>query len=122
MGNCVAKTMNELKYNPAPGVALSKPVQTGDVNSVLLAGGELGTIMTAVSNETPTIWNLTLPGHLLHPGWVERNVFFDGKATWVNSSGGGDGFNPLNLNTILAPLVWGGSTPMKRPQDGHEKK
>lgn len=122
LGNCVAKTFRELKYNPAPSVNLSKPVQTGDVNMVGLAGIDLGPIMTAVNSDNNTIWNLTLPGHMLYPGWVERTVFFDGKSTWVNSSGGGTGFNPFNLNTVLAPLVWGGGTPSRLPEAKNEKK
>lgn len=122
LGNCVAKTFRELKYNPAPSVNLSKPVQTGDINMVGLAGFDLGPIMTAVNNDNNTIWNLTLPGHMLYPGWVERTVFFDGNSTWVNSSGGGTGFNLFNLNTVLAPLVWGGGTPSRLPEATNEKK
>lgn len=56
----------------------------------------------------------TMPGHMLHPGWVQRDIIFDGAATWVKNTGGGDG--PFSTaNTAFAPLVWDGATPMRRP-------
>lgn len=116
MGDCATQTMTELTFNPAPGVKLTTPVQTGDVNTVGLGGYTLGPIMTVVSSETNTIWNLTMPGHELYPGWVKRDVIFDGKSTWVKTTGGGDGPHPW-LNDILSPIVWGGTTPMRRPKD-----
>jgi RHS repeat-associated protein len=113
MGDCSAQTMRELRCNPAPGVTLSKPVQTGDVNLVSLGPLNLGPIMTAVDPGGSTIWNLTLPDHRLYPGWVRRDVVVKGGATWVVTTGGGTGFNPLNLNEILAPVVWGGENPKR---------
>ena len=118
MGDCSEQTMRELLCNPAPGVYPSKPTQTGDVNMVSLAGYELGPITTAVSPNSNTTWNLTMPGHLLHPGWVRRDVAVEGGATWMVTTGGGDGFNPLNLNSILAPVVWGGQNPLKNSSSG----
>ena len=118
MGDCREQTMRELRCNPAPGVSPSTQTQTGDINTVRLAGYPLGNIMTAVSSTTNTTWNLTMPGHLLHPGWVRRDVVYDGTATWVVNTGGGTGFNPLNLNTILAPFVWGGTNPSRLPSGG----
>jgi RHS repeat-associated protein len=115
MGDCREQTMRELRCNPAPGVTPGSPVDSGAVNTVTLAGLPLGDITTAVSSTTYTTWNLTMPGHLLHPGWVRRDVVYDGKVTWVVNTGGGTGFNPLNLNTILAPIVWGGSNPSRLP-------
>ena len=78
----------------------------------------LGPIMTAVSSETNTTWNLTMPGHILHPGWVKREVVVENGVTWLVTTGGGTGFNPLNLNTILAPIVWGGQNPLKNSPNG----
>lgn len=117
MGDCTKQTMRELLCNPAPGVTPSNPTQDGDVNMVRLAGIDLGNITTVVSQTGNTTWNVTRPGHTLHPGWVRRDVVFDGKATWVVNTGGGTGFNPLNLNTILAPIVWGGTNPSRLPSD-----
>lgn len=115
MGDCREQTMRELRCNPAPGVTPASPTETGAVNTVRLVGMPLGDITTAVSSTSNTTWNLTMPGHLLHPGWVRRDVVYDGKATWVVNTGGGTGFNPLNLNTILAPIVWGGTNPSRLP-------
>jgi hypothetical protein len=115
MGDCTKQTMRELLCNPAPGVTPSNPTQDGDTNMVRLAGIDLGNITTVVSQTGNTTWNVTRPGHTLHPGWVRRDVVFDGKATWVVNTGGGTGFNPLNLNTILAPIVWGGTNPSRLP-------
>ncbi|WP_440534412.1 RHS repeat-associated core domain-containing protein [Variovorax sp. YR566] len=118
MGDCRAQTMRELRCNPAPGVYPSSPTKTGDVNMVGFGPFELGQITTAVSDTTNTTWNLTMPGHLLHPGWVRRDVVYDGSATWIENEGGGTGFNPLNLNTIMAPIVWGGQNPVKNTGNG----
>lgn len=118
MGDCRAQTMQELRCNPAPGVYPSSPTKTGDVNMVGFGPFELGQITTAVSDTTNTTWNLTMPGHLLHPGWVRRDVIYDGRATWIVNEGGGTGFNPLNLNTIMAPIVWGGQNPVKNTGRG----
>lgn len=109
--------MRELLYNPAPGVTRPNPTRDGDVNMVRLAGIDLGNISTVVSQTDNTTWNVTRPGHALHPGWVRREIMFDGEATWVVNTGGGTGFNPLNLNTILAPIVWGGSNPSRISTD-----
>lgn len=118
LGDCREQTMRELLCNPAPSVYPKRPTKTGDVNIVSLAGYDLGPIVTAVSSTSHTTWNLTMPGHLLHPGWVKRDVVFDGYATWVVSTGGGDGFNPLDLNDTLAPIVWGGQNPLKDAGNG----
>lgn len=104
--------MRELRCNPAPGVYPPGPTQTGDVNNVNLGPFTIGPITTVVSPNSNTTWNLTMPGHVLHPGWVRRDVVVEGGATWVVNTGGGDGFNPLNLNEILAPIVWGGRNPI----------
>ena len=69
--------MQELRCNPAPGAYPSRPTKTGDVNTVGFGPFELGQITTAVSDTTNTTWNLTMPGHLLHPGWVRRDVVYD---------------------------------------------
>ncbi|MEN9865029.1 MAG: hypothetical protein RL748_619, partial [Pseudomonadota bacterium] len=113
LGDCSAKTFLELRLNPAPSAMHKTPVSTGTISKVSLAGGELGKVMTAVSAETKTIWNLTLPGHALHPGWVRRDVVVRNGETWVLNTGGGTGWNPLNMNVILAPLVWGGTSPAR---------
>ena len=112
MGDCSAQTMRELLCNPAPGVYPRRPTQTGDVNTVGLGPFTLGPITTAVSPNSMTTWNLTMPGHMLHPGWVRRDVVVEGGATWIVNSGGGDGFNPMDLNDVLAPIVWGGRNPV----------
>jgi hypothetical protein len=112
MGDCSAQTMRELLCNPAPGVYPRRPTQTGDVNTVGLGPFTLGPITTAVSPNSMTTWNLTMPGHVLHPGWVRRDVVVEGGATWIVNSGGGDGFNPMDLNDVLAPIVWGGRNPV----------
>jgi hypothetical protein len=53
---------------PAPGVRPIFPTRKGDVNTVGIGGVELGPITTVVSSVTNTTWNLTIPGHILHPG------------------------------------------------------
>jgi hypothetical protein len=113
-GDCSAQTMHELLHNPAPGVELNTPVQSGDTNIVRLGPRVLGPIVTAVDPDNNAIWNLTMPGHDLHPGWVKRQVIVDGSATWMENTGGGSG-DFATLNSCLAPIVWGGETPLKRP-------
>ncbi len=39
--------------------------------------------------------------------------FVERGSTWVDTNGGGNGFNPLNLNSVMAPLAWGGTNPAK---------
>jgi RHS repeat-associated protein len=116
MGNCTEQTMRELRCNPAPGANPKTPIDSGDSNIVNLGPMELGPITTIINPSINTTWNVTAPGHMLHPGWVRREVVFDGSATWVVNTGGGTGFNPLNLNTILAPIVWGGENPRRLPK------
>ena len=118
MGDCSAQALRDLRCNPAPGVYPKQPTVTGDVNTVSLAGLDLGPITTVVSPTTPTTWNLTMPGHVLHPGWVRRDVVVEGGATWIVNTGGGTGWNPANMNQILAPFVWGGQNPLKGGSDG----
>lgn len=114
MGNCTSQTMKELMFNPAPGVVLNESLKSGDVNNVNLGPINIGPITTTVDSCKQSITNTTMPGHMLHPGWVQRDVIFDGSATWVKNTGGGDG--PFSTaNTVFAPLVWGGTTPMRRP-------
>jgi hypothetical protein len=115
MGDCAKKTMGELLRNPAPSAMYSAQIKSGDISTVSIGGYTLGKIMTAVDPGTKTIWNLTLPGHILYPGWVRRDVVVQGGATWVVNTGGGGGFNPLNLNSLLAPIVWGGASPARGP-------
>jgi hypothetical protein len=110
--------MKDLQCNPAPAVYPGKPTQTGDQNTVGIGGMTLGPITTVVSSDSNTTWNLTMPGHILHPGWVRRDVVVEGGATWIVNTGGGTGLNPLNLNTILAPIVWGGQNPSKSSPNG----
>jgi RHS repeat-associated protein len=117
MGDCSERTMRELLCNPAPGVMPRRPTATGDVNQVVIGGYGLGPVTTAVNPNGMTIWNLTMPGHLLHPGWVRRDVIVEGGATWVVTTGGGTGFNPLNLSSVMAPFVWGGQSPIKNSLD-----
>ncbi len=111
MGNCVAQSMRDLRCNPGPGAHPDKPVNSGDINILGVGPVTIGPIMTAVDTDNNAVYNLTVPGHLLYPGWVKRQVVFDGHATWVDNSGGGTGFNPLNSNAWLAPIVWGGRSP-----------
>jgi RHS repeat-associated protein len=106
MGDCRAQAMKDLRCNPAPGAYPNHPTNSGDVNDVHLGPVDLGPITTGVDPNNNTTYNLTMPGHILHPGWVRRDVVYDGQATWVVTTGGGTGLNPLNLNTILAPVVW----------------
>lgn len=106
--------MQDLRCNPAPDVYPSTATNTGDINVVGFGSIELGPITTVVTGTSNTTWNLTMPGHLLHSGWVRRDVVVEGGATWIVNTGGGTGFNPLNLNTIMAPIVWGGQNPIKK--------
>jgi RHS repeat-associated protein len=117
MGDCSKQTMRELLCNPAPGVTPRQPTQTGDVNNVGIGPVNLGPIVTVVSPTTNTIWNLTMPGHMLAPGWVQRDVVVKDGATWVTNTGGGDG--PFStVNDLLSPIVWGGQNPQKLPPIG----
>jgi hypothetical protein len=110
--------MKDLLCNPAPGVNPNTPTKSGDMNNVHLGPMTLGPIVTGVDPYNNTTFNLTMPGHILHPGWARRDVVFDGAATWIETTGGGTGLNPLNLNTILAPIVWGGQNPSKSSPKG----
>jgi hypothetical protein len=118
LGDCSAKTMRELLCNPAPGVNPGMPVQSGDINTVSIGGIDLGPIVTTVNSGDNSIVNATMPGHVLNPGKVKRQVVVEGGATWVVTTGTGSGFNPLDLNSLLAPIVWGGQSPLMQPGEG----
>jgi RHS repeat-associated protein len=115
MGDCTAWTYYELRTNPAPGVSYAQPVTSGSVSTVSVGPLVLGQITTTVDAAAMSITNRTLSDHLLFPGEVTRSVEFDGKATWVVNVGNGDG--PLGtLNSALAPFVWGGTSPSRKPE------
>jgi RHS repeat-associated protein len=114
MGNCTGQSFYELTMNPAPSVMLSQPVKNGAVNLVSVGSITLGQIVTAVDPVNLSITNYTLQDHMLYPGSVTRTVVFDGSSTWIVTTGAGDG--PMaTVNDVLAPLVWGGTSPAKQP-------
>jgi hypothetical protein len=111
------QSKRELLSNPAPGVKLPDPTQDGDDNLVQIGGFGSGNIMTEVNQPSNTTWSLPGPAYTLHPGWVRREIVFEGRVNWITNTGGGTGFSPLNLNTNLAALIWGGTNPYRLPAD-----
>jgi hypothetical protein len=51
------------------------------------------------------IRNVTLPGHLLHPGYVERQVITNGTRVFIRTHGVGTGRFGF-LNTAAASVLW----------------
>lgn len=51
------------------------------------------------------IINVTLPKHILFPGWVEVQVNARAGATWIDVSGYGRG-NFASANQALGPLIF----------------
>lgn len=88
-----------LLRNAAPG-------QTGiaSTGNVIDVPG-LGRIMQTVNQETMTVTNTTMPGHLLHPGIVERQIISLGGAIFVETVGSGTGAFGA-INSWLSSPVW----------------
>jgi hypothetical protein len=88
-------------YHPAPGFDGSAPVQHFEVREV----PGLGDVRFHVFEDELRIVNETMPGHKLHPGYVERQVLQIDQRVFIRTRGVGIGPMP-NLNEAGMPIVW----------------
>ena len=77
-------------------------IKPGDTSDLL----GLGPVAHDVDTDNQAISNTTLPGHLLHPGKVERQVIQRGDMIYVRTYGDGIG-DFGRLNEALAGALWG---------------
>lgn len=104
---------NALRQRPAPGAKGDESVGSGSISdiSVMFNNFSFGYVTHLIDPKTLSVVNITLTEqHALYPGWVLRQVetLPDGTIN-INTYGAGTGSNPLNLNVLLAPILWGGN-------------
>lgn len=102
---------NALRQRPAPGAQGDERVESGSISdiSVMFNKFSFGYVTHLIDPKTLSVVNITLTEqHALYPGWVLRQVetLPDGTIN-INSYGAGTGSNPLNLNVLLASILWG---------------
>ena len=86
--NCtVANAWQELRGNQFPFRDSRFPVNTGDVNSLPM----FGTIQSFMDDSSLTITNVTLEGHMLYPGTVQRTLVVTPGSIYVHTFGTGTG-------------------------------
>lgn len=85
--------------NAAPGQI--SPASTGNIVNV----PGLGPVVQTVNWETMTVTNTTMPGHLLHPGTVSRQVIGIGGDIYIETVGWGTGTLGA-ANSYFANDVW----------------
>lgn len=90
-----------LKYHPAPGFDGSAPIRHLDVREV----PGLGDVRFHVFDDELKIVNATMPGHRLHPGYVERQVIQVDQRVYIRTHGVGIGAMS-NANVAGMPIVW----------------
>lgn len=79
------------------------PVTSSSITKIPI----LGSVKHTIDEAKYAIINTTLPGHLLHPGAVERQIVQRGNEIGILTIGTGNGLLP-KLNNYLAPYVWRG--------------
>ncbi|NZA26116.1 hypothetical protein H0E84_06935 [Luteimonas sp. SJ-92] len=102
---CSAQTVfyQGLLYQPFPGPRLEAPASNGQITSV----PGFGLVRTLVYPDHLLIRNETLPGHLLHPGEVSRQVLQGGSQVFIRTTGTGTGLGWGSWAQILgAPFLW----------------
>lgn len=88
-----------LLQNAAPGQ--QSAAETGMIIDV----PGLGPVIQTVNWEMMTVTNTTMPGHLLHPGVVSRQIIALGGDIYVETVGWGTG--PFGtVNSLLANDLW----------------
>ncbi|MBI4851656.1 MAG: hypothetical protein HY819_07665 [Acidobacteria bacterium] len=80
----------------------SMPIYTGKVEILRPFQDK---IVRLVSDSEFVIYNITLPQHILFPGFVKLAVVEENSATLISISGQGIG-NWAKLNTLLGPLIF----------------
>jgi hypothetical protein len=95
-------TYTLLLEHTAPGVNRSTPVQNGDIEAVSVlgvpAGIPSGRIMESVDSNNLSVTNITMPGHLLAPGLVYRQVV---EVDGVVGIGDNRSYGDSALNSLL---------------------
>jgi RHS repeat-associated protein len=80
---------NYLLYFAAPG-QLNRAFTGNKVN--IVGGG--GSVTQVVDRNNLTVFNFTLPGHVFHPGYIQRSVISTPAGIYIQTSGAGIGSLP----------------------------
>ena len=100
------------RMHPAPGTfSNTTPIVDGQASLAQIGWGakfdDFGPVIHTVSADGMTVRNITLPGHRLYPGYVERSVFVRNGSVYIRTIGEGTG--PMgNLNVRGAVPMWNG--------------
>ena len=107
----LATSTSALRRYAGPGTGGNVEVKSGSVSDIKLLAIPLGYVTHLVDYSTRSVVNITLPGqHGLDAGWVVRSVQKDSSGRInIHTYGAGTGFNAMNFNELVAPLVWGGN-------------
>ncbi|BDD06013.1 hypothetical protein [Aureibacter tunicatorum] len=97
------KAYQSLRQNAAPG-AEGTQVAESDAGT-LLNVSLLGTVKSLADESTLSVVNKTMPGHMLHPGAVLRQVVLSDRKLMIRTTGIGKGVFP-KLNNLLASTIW----------------
>ena len=106
------KVALENRKSPAPGtLSRTNPVRSGDKSLAHLGYDskfdDFGPVLHTVSEDGFVVRNITLPGHRLYPGYVERRVFIRDNNVFIRTIGEGTG--PMGaINAALAVPMWNG--------------
>jgi len=92
-----------LRRYAAPLRYHGRPVETGDETTI----GPFGTVVHEVDEDALTVTNITKPGHVFHPGYVNRSVVVEGDTIFIVSEGEGTG-NFATINEGVSGAIWGG--------------
>jgi len=100
------------RLHPAPGTFSNKsPIADGQYGIAQLGYpvelDNFGPIVHSVSADGLIIRNSTVSGHLLHPGYVERQVFQRAGGIYIRTTGEGMGNHGV-LNNSLSRPMWNG--------------
>lgn len=92
-----------LKSSKCSAPTLSEePIHTGKIETLLPFQDK---VLRLVDESSFTIYNVTLPEHVLFPGFVKLSVSAKNSKTFVFVSGEGIG-NWANLNAFFGPLIF----------------
>lgn len=89
-GRCTAPTLSTV------------PIYTGKIENLLPFQDKIVKVVNEAEFE---VYNITLPQHILFPGFVKLAVYENNSNTLVSVSGQGIG-NWAELNTLLGPLLF----------------
>jgi RHS repeat-associated protein len=97
----ISSIFHTLRSYPAPFSDPRNMVNSGDLDYVPI----LGPVQHQVDEATFTVSNITLPGHLLHPGVVQRKVTMKNEGIYIQTIGVGSG-RMGSLNERLSGPLW----------------